>query len=542
MFLKKYLTEIKDLPSETHFYTPLAVHILRGLLNYPVPNCLITKKKEKGIPDLRLFNPERAEWVVGEAKLNDDDIRNAAKRIKIWKEQIVRENYIGPETFYVLLCAPKTFYVCDLTGTLVQGIEISDHHKTLTYLPSKDKNPLTDKVFREGLSRITYEESERLPQYELFRQGRIKGGYLKLTEDTLPKLQGVFETALRELKTYCQEAFNKLRQEYQEAAKEIAATEEDIRITGLIPRREQKLKAKIWRLKRRHQVALQLFQEDGDYEHFKHDQTYAGTKEEKHFEDIFITNTTYVALSRLFFVRICEDEGLTTRKVSHNGPAIWRSFVKEIRDRYQDLLLVAYMDVRHIYSQLFEETVFDWFGRGNSTLHTILERILFQLNAFDFTDLKRELLGTIYQSFRPKAERKRLGEYYTPDAVVDYILAIPPVPWSMDKHVLRRSMAGTLPDAVRLRPKSPLAGDPALELVRGAARHPIDDFVPVAQLADYAVRDAIPRVAGETNSERLWLNVRPYTLNRWLGNATPCDAASIFKGNTEMPERCAEAV
>ena len=126
--------------------------------------------------------------------------------------------------------------------------------------------------------------------------------------------------------------------------------------------------------------------------------------------------------------------------------------------------------------------------------------------------------------------------------LVDYILAIPPVPWSIDKHILRCSMAGTLPDAVRLRPKSPLAGDPALEKVRSATHHPIDDFVPVAGLADYAVRDAIPRVAGETNSEKLSLNVRPYTLNRWLANATTCGAASITKGNTEMPNSFFELV
>jgi len=122
--------------------------------------------------------------------------------------------------------------------------------------------------------------------------------------------------------------------------------------------------------------------------------------------------------------------------------------------------------------------------------------------------------------------------------LVDYILAIPPVPWSIDKHILRRAMAGTLPEAVRLRPKSPLAGDPAVELVRTAVRHPVDEFVPLAGLANYAVRSAIPRVAGETNSERLWLNVRPYVLNRWLGGASRGVAASIVESDTEMPDGC----
>ena len=125
--------------------------------------------------------------------------------------------------------------------------------------------------------------------------------------------------------------------------------------------------------------------------------------------------------------------------------------------------------------------------------------------------------------------------------LVDYILAIPPVPWSIDKHVLRCSMAGILPEAVRLRPKSPLAGDPTVELLRGAARDPIDDFVPIARLADYVVRDAIQRVAGETNSERLWLNVRPYTLNRWLGNAPPSSSVPSVYSSTNMQERCFES-
>ena len=126
--------------------------------------------------------------------------------------------------------------------------------------------------------------------------------------------------------------------------------------------------------------------------------------------------------------------------------------------------------------------------------------------------------------------------------LVDYILAIPPVPWSIDKHILRCSMVGVLPGAVRLRPKSPLAGDPAVELVRGGARQLIDDFVPIAKLVEYAICDAVPRVAGETNSERLWLNVRPYILNRWLENARLGVAVSVVEGNTNMPDRCSELV
>ncbi|HEX9002070.1 MAG TPA: N-6 DNA methylase [Blastocatellia bacterium] len=216
---------------------------------------------------------------------------------------------------------------------------------------------------------------------------------------------------------------------------------------------------------------LQLF--ETDYPQFKHDQTYAGTEKEEHFEDIFITNTAYVALSRLFFVRICEDIGLTTRKVSHEGPSLWRRFVDHIKGNYQDLVELAYKDVAHVYSQLFEETVFDWYGQGNGQLNDLLERILFRLNAFSFRDVSRDLLGSIYQYFRPKTERKRLGEYYTPEEAVDYILSqtgIASDPDLMNKRILDPS-CGSFTFGVRaliplLKAAEHLSAENRLELVR----------------------------------------------------------------------------
>ncbi len=102
---------------------------------------------------------------------------------------------------------------------------------------------------------------------------------------------------------------------------------------------------------------------------------------------------------------------------------MWRAFVEHVKDEYKDLLNVAYRDAARVYSRLFDETVFDWSGEGNGVLNAILERILFRLNAFSFARVDRDVLGTIYQYFRPAAERKRQGEYYTPAEVVDYILA-----------------------------------------------------------------------------------------------------------------------
>jgi asparagine synthase (glutamine-hydrolysing) len=44
--------------------------------------------------------------------------------------------------------------------------------------------------------------------------------------------------------------------------------------------------------------------------------------------------------------------------------------------------------------------------------------------------------------------------------LLSYLLALPPMPWCVNKMLLRLSMKEDLPDEVRLRPKTPLAGDP----------------------------------------------------------------------------------
>jgi asparagine synthase (glutamine-hydrolysing) len=44
--------------------------------------------------------------------------------------------------------------------------------------------------------------------------------------------------------------------------------------------------------------------------------------------------------------------------------------------------------------------------------------------------------------------------------LLSYLLALPPTPWCVDKMLMRMAMKETLPAEVRLRPKTPLAGDP----------------------------------------------------------------------------------
>ncbi len=102
--------------------------------------------------------------------------------------------------------------------------------------------------------------------------------------------------------------------------------------------------------------------------------------------------------------------------------------------------------------------------------------------------------------------------------LVDYCLSLPPHPWCVRKEILRRSMAGLLPDAVRFRPKTPLAGFPHLELLRTAEGRALDAIRISEEAETYLDRCKIPALSGSTDPDGSWRDLRPLSLDFWLRN------------------------
>jgi asparagine synthase (glutamine-hydrolysing) len=100
--------------------------------------------------------------------------------------------------------------------------------------------------------------------------------------------------------------------------------------------------------------------------------------------------------------------------------------------------------------------------------------------------------------------------------LVRFLLAVPPLPWCADKDLLRVAMRGLLPDEIRLRPKTPMAGDPTLERLRHRGMAWIDHFDPVPALASYVDRGAVPGVTGPQARQSWHIHVGPFELNLWL--------------------------
>jgi asparagine synthase (glutamine-hydrolysing) len=102
--------------------------------------------------------------------------------------------------------------------------------------------------------------------------------------------------------------------------------------------------------------------------------------------------------------------------------------------------------------------------------------------------------------------------------LVEYLLAIPPMPWAFDKTILRLAMRGRLPEAVRLRPKTVAAGDPLVAALRRPSARWVDRFEPVPALRRFVRRDRVPAVHGRADAVDVWTHLRPLCLNYWLSS------------------------
>ena len=100
--------------------------------------------------------------------------------------------------------------------------------------------------------------------------------------------------------------------------------------------------------------------------------------------------------------------------------------------------------------------------------------------------------------------------------LVNYALAIPPLPWCIDKQLLRSAMRDSLPEPLLRRKKTPLADDPLRLHLQRADWPRLNRFEAAPQLAQFVDRSALPQVGGVEGSQNPWLDLRPFCLNYWL--------------------------
>ena len=124
--------------------------------------------------------------------------------------------------------------------------------------------------------------------------------------------------------------------------------------------------------------------------------------EDKPDENKFFLETSYTFLNEILLLWVCKDKKLLDFEI--------------IKDNKQ--LLVLKNEAQKIYSHIFSSNIFDWYTPENF----LLQEITNLFNKYDFSSVDRDILGKLYEQFITTEERKKLGQFYTPESVIDYIL------------------------------------------------------------------------------------------------------------------------
>jgi type I restriction-modification system DNA methylase subunit len=381
-----------------------------AVLGYPKNKVRINERGEGGKPDISLLPGDATSdagisWVVGEIKKERGFFRSDENVRSVWERQASR--YVTPDTVYVLLADPTTIVVLLPNGDQFCG-PIKLDEVSVDDLLSIGENSL---LF------LHYENSLSDQSLEAFKEGRAPEKYIDVrTREGAEKFNTALRVSAEELINYATKRINSELEKYEEYIRE----RESIEKLSITP---QEATNRIRELESRYEGPIRLVREIiPEFENQIGKQLPTGADAQKFIRDAFATEAASLVLSRILFVRFAEDHGLMTRKISNGGIKQFREFLSYIKDDYRKLLELAYQDASHIYSGLFEESVFDWGHKGDGKLSKILLRIFYRLNAFDFRHITGDILGNLYEKFLDKAKRKKLGEFYTPQFIVDYLI------------------------------------------------------------------------------------------------------------------------
>lgn len=160
-------------------------------------------------------------------------------------------------------------------------------------------------------------------------------------------------------------------------------------------------------------------------------ETMLGGLNEDQRRDEFALQAAYVVFIRLLLIRVCEDKEIfqsedrvAHRFVSDGGIKQWQETIKRYwifatGNPYSPLLDMAYNNAQNIYAHFFTgRELFNWYQLNEQQLIMTLH----QLSRFNFAGVDSDIVGTVYNTYVSRKEKKEKGQYYTPPEIVNYIL------------------------------------------------------------------------------------------------------------------------
>ena len=172
----------------------------------------------------------------------------------------------------------------------------------------------------------------------------------------------------------------------------------------------------------------------------------------------YVHRSAYTLLNKILFIRICEDKGFmlneedkimgvelntsSGQKLSMLGLQKWTNLISNYT--LSELVKFAFLDMNKSYNNisLYKDDKYDWLipskrdidllfseedANGQSQINEfeiLVRKIIETLDTsnYNFDKSTDNVLGDVYENFMDRETRKSLGQFYTPEYIIEYIL------------------------------------------------------------------------------------------------------------------------
>jgi len=437
---------------EASMYGPIR-DLLIHVLGYTAGDVDIDTVGEGGRPDVTARAPSglvdskgkqvKIDWIVVEAKDERGCFLDPKSREEIFAN---KSKYIGTNTAWFVMIEPEVLIARQVTGNdfaiendiAVQfdGLSRQDFARRLDLLKhSLAGVPNQLKRFREGDMRLV--ACEKLskppidaPQRTVNRYRVTRKRFYESVREVTGYLQDATRSALQrawpEIKR-----FQALADDFGEKYKERGRTYKKWSFNPhLLTISASPQGPDASRQHHKDAVALRVQFKKNPYvvrlalDGIPSFQARTGAKDEN-LAELFSIESANLILARILLLRFFEDNGFfgEVRYVCNGGVNAFQEMRRYFKASYTRLLEEAYRHAAELYAAAFEETEMDWIlGVNDQGFSNSIEWAMFQLSRYDFATIKGDILTGIYDRFMDRAQRKKLGEFYTPPSIARYII------------------------------------------------------------------------------------------------------------------------
>jgi len=131
--------------------------------------------------------------------------------------------------------------------------------------------------------------------------------------------------------------------------------------------------------------------------------------------DIFLMRIAYFTMTRILIARMWEDVGFIEQVLYDGGFDVW---YERLDRRIKQVLKQSFSFAANQYSWLYAApNNYSWYTPSED----VIIEVLYEFSKYNLGKLNTDVLGTIYEEFVDRIDRKNKGQYYTPREIISFI-------------------------------------------------------------------------------------------------------------------------